>query len=301
MRLPCQHIFKVRNIVELPLFEPELVKERWTMNYYEQLADAGFSSNEDTCFGTPPASTTVKERGKTVLTQAQKFRKALKTAQCLASLASEGGMVTFRSRMRVLEDIVENWQLGRDVRISISAKDMTHGNQKSKTKEEQHQEKDNKSQEKGNTDDGMKGQEQTEVKVSAKRKDPYSEETMAEIMPKNDTKKGENYKTNEEERKKRTTRKARRQERTGKAVQKEREEKTEEQKEKEITNEDFKKRRSKRETRMEAVEEGKRMTVEQVTKKESETGEILKTEWLKMQSETLNEEIENESEKTSDS
>ena len=35
MRLPCQHIFKVRNIVELPLFEPELVKERWTMNYYE--------------------------------------------------------------------------------------------------------------------------------------------------------------------------------------------------------------------------------------------------------------------------
>ena len=106
------------------------------MNYYEQLADSRFSSNEDTCFGTPPASTTVKEREKTVLTQAQKFRKALKTAQCPASLASEGGMVTSRSRMRVLEDIVENWQLGRDVRISISAKDTIHGNPKSRTKEE---------------------------------------------------------------------------------------------------------------------------------------------------------------------
>ena len=114
----------------------------------------------------------------------------------------------------MLEDIKENWQLGRDVRISISAKDMTHGNQKSKTKEEQYQEKDDKSEEKGNTDDEMKGQEQTEVKVSAKRKDPYSEETMAEITPKNDTKKGENYKTNEEEQKKRTRRKACRQERT---------------------------------------------------------------------------------------
>ena len=84
-------------------------------------------------------------------------------------------------------------------------------------------------------------------------------------------------------------------------MQQQREEKTEEQKEKEITNEDFKKRRSKRETRTEAVEEGKRMTVEHVTKKESETGEILKKGWLKMQSETLNEDIKNESEKTSDS
>ena len=147
----------------------------------------------------------------------------------------------------------------------------------------------------------MKGQEWTEVKVSAKRKDLYSEETMAEVTPKNDTKKGEDYKTNEEERKKRTTRKARRQERTGKAVQQEGEEKNKEQKEKEITDEDFKKRRSKKETRTEAVEEGEGMTVEHVTKKESETGEILKTGWLKMQSETLNEDIENESEKTIES
>lgn len=48
---------------------------------------------------------------------------------------------------------------------------------------------------------------------------------------------------------------------------------------------------------MEEVEEGEGMTVEHVTEKESETGEIHETGWLKMQSENLNEDIENESEK----
>ena len=78
------------------------------------------------------------------------------------------------------------------------------------------------------------------------------------------------------------------------------EEKNEEQKEKEITNGELKKRGSTRQTRTEEVEDGEGMTVEHVTEKESETGEIHNTGFLKIQTENLNEDIENESEKTSD-
>ena len=41
-------------------------------------------------------------------------------AQCVASLVSEGGMKTYKSRMHVLEKIIENqWQIGNEVEIFL--------------------------------------------------------------------------------------------------------------------------------------------------------------------------------------
>lgn len=48
MGLPCQHILKVRGIINLPLFEPTLVNQRWTMAYYEELAETRFSCDNST-------------------------------------------------------------------------------------------------------------------------------------------------------------------------------------------------------------------------------------------------------------
>ena len=118
MGLPCRHILKVRGIMNLPLFEPTLVNQRWTMAYYEDLAETRFSCDDSTHLDQPHTTVAVAENKQTVLSQAQKFRKALRIAQSLASLASEGGMRTFTKRLRQLEDVAEYWSLGREITIS---------------------------------------------------------------------------------------------------------------------------------------------------------------------------------------
>lgn len=52
---------------------------------------------------------------KTTLTQSQKLRRGLQTAQVLASLVSEGGMSTFQRRHKVLESLIRSWKHGHEV------------------------------------------------------------------------------------------------------------------------------------------------------------------------------------------
>ena len=118
MGLPCRHILEVRDMMNLPLFQPTLVNQRWTMAYYEELAETRFSCDNSTQLDQSHTTVTLTENKQTVLFQAQKFRKALRIAQSLASLASEGGMRTFTTRLRQLEDVAEYWSLGREVTIS---------------------------------------------------------------------------------------------------------------------------------------------------------------------------------------
>ena len=58
-----------------------------------------------------------KENSKSILSQAQKFKKAVYLLQEIASLASEGGMKTFTERYAVLKDIPKFWKLGKNIKI----------------------------------------------------------------------------------------------------------------------------------------------------------------------------------------
>ena len=48
-----------------------------------------------------------------ILCEAQKYKKALKTAQSLASVASKGGMKTFDEQMMQMQALLESWQTGK--------------------------------------------------------------------------------------------------------------------------------------------------------------------------------------------
>ena len=106
MGLPCRHILKARNMLKLSRFDPTLFSTRWTVEYYNRaagksVAPTSSSSNVD-----------VVPVGKkcATLTQAQKFHKAMNTARTLATLASEGGMKTFKTRMADLQSLINFWQ-----------------------------------------------------------------------------------------------------------------------------------------------------------------------------------------------
>ena len=64
-----------------------------------------------------------RERTKTILSQHQKFRKALSVAQELSSLASEVGMAEFEERLSLLKQLRETWANGRKARIQAVSND----------------------------------------------------------------------------------------------------------------------------------------------------------------------------------
>lgn len=58
------------------------------------MAETRISCDDSTQLDQPHTTVTVTEKKQTIISQAQKFRKALRIAQSLASLASEGSMQT---------------------------------------------------------------------------------------------------------------------------------------------------------------------------------------------------------------
>lgn len=131
MGLPCRHIFKARTILQLPLFESSLVKKRWTRDFYKKLKDSPFTPDSvevedvqmtftDDCSTSQAFVSVQQESEGRILSQAQKIRKGLQTAQIVASLMSEGGMatLTFRKRYELLQDLISHWKMGTKVALS---------------------------------------------------------------------------------------------------------------------------------------------------------------------------------------
>ena len=106
MRLPCHHIFALREKLCKPLFSLDLCDTRWTTAYY-RTTQRIFSVHSS-----QPAVevvTSSKEHS-SKLSQHQKFRKAsILTAQ-LASVASEVSTMHFERRFELLEELLASWK-----------------------------------------------------------------------------------------------------------------------------------------------------------------------------------------------
>ena len=72
MGLPCRHLFKARTVLGMSQFDASLVSKRWTIEYCITAIKVGESGNI--------SHTEKDDKGKIGLTQAQKFRKAIKLA-----------------------------------------------------------------------------------------------------------------------------------------------------------------------------------------------------------------------------
>jgi len=125
MKLPCKHVFKACALSNSPLFNTSLCNSRWTMEHYRSLdrfpqplfTEVNVASESETDVNVNISTVPDNCKNDKVLTQAQKFRRALIIAQTLASLTSEGGMKTFNQRRSVLESIVNSWKHGREVTV----------------------------------------------------------------------------------------------------------------------------------------------------------------------------------------
>ena len=112
MGLPCRHILKARNMLKLSRFDPTLFSTRLTVEYYNRAAgksDAPTSSSSN-------VEVVSIEKKCATLTQAQKFHQAMNRARTPATLASDGGMKTFKTRMADLQSLINLWQTQDRVR-----------------------------------------------------------------------------------------------------------------------------------------------------------------------------------------
>ena len=130
MKLPCRHIFALRKELKEPLFDVNLCDKRWSKDYYLQshriFQPAKCSSIEDSSeCDNGVASLTLDESEpckRKVLSQHEKYRKVFGLAQKLASVASEVSRDLFYRRLASLQDILEAWQQGRDIKLDSEQK-----------------------------------------------------------------------------------------------------------------------------------------------------------------------------------
>ena len=119
MQLPCKHILAVCQKSNLPLFQPALCAERWTLEYYRSSQLILQDQNEHYVFtdGDSIPVSMVTQPKRAVLSQHEKFRKANRITQRLATLSSEVSMKDFNSRLACLEEIAKIWERGDHVSV----------------------------------------------------------------------------------------------------------------------------------------------------------------------------------------
>ena len=144
MGLSCKHLFKKRLQEVEKLFDKQFVKDRWTLSYYRTLSSTRFSQvppSIDDDHESRLVNVIEKENSKSILSQAQKFKKAVYLSQEIASLANEGRMKTFTEGYGVHKDILKFWKLGKNIKVSCSGDNLAETDSKNLTIESECQNK----------------------------------------------------------------------------------------------------------------------------------------------------------------
>ena len=123
MRLPCKHIFSVRNYLKLPLYDESLCATRWTLHYYKtnhRIYGSLESSESNNYYNDDEAVTTELEncKRKRTLTEQQKYRKAHDVLVSIAQIISEQGQTEFDYSMQVLTTLRDYLQERRNVVVA---------------------------------------------------------------------------------------------------------------------------------------------------------------------------------------
>lgn len=111
MVLPCRHIiFALRKKLKIPLYDEQLCDTRWTSVYYHD--------NQRIFLDMSPSDSNIVEvtqvasKPTRVLSQHQKYRKAVVHTSELASVMSESSGVHFDRRIDLIKDLLQYWKNG---------------------------------------------------------------------------------------------------------------------------------------------------------------------------------------------
>lgn len=128
IKLPCRHIFAVRDHFRLPLFHTCLCPERWTMQYNIE--------NQPVLRSTPniqrcclPSYTTHKTPSKKQIAFSTRFKLMKEVAGSIASIGSTATSERFEERLNVLRKIESSWRKNKSVQVILEDDDLSHFSQ----------------------------------------------------------------------------------------------------------------------------------------------------------------------------
>ena len=129
MKLPCRHIFTIRKELSFPLYCESLCDPRWTKDHYlishrafkscENLGSSSLNHENDHPEESLATVTLEKQARKKVPSQHEKYRKTFGITQKLATITSEASGTMFQRHLATLQHILEAWQGGREVLVSV--------------------------------------------------------------------------------------------------------------------------------------------------------------------------------------
>ena len=116
MVLPCRHMFALRKKLEYSLFDEQVYDKRWTSVYYQD--NQRMFLNVLTSGADSVEVTEVTPKPSRVLSQHQKYRKAVVFTCELASVISEASGIHFDRRIRLIKDLINYWKNDDEVALT---------------------------------------------------------------------------------------------------------------------------------------------------------------------------------------
>ena len=114
MGLPCRHIFKLRQLENIPLFSRDLCNVRWTRDYLYN----NHRAFEDGGGNTPEATLVVASQPKPrPASKGQKLRRCNEVTSRICDVLSDCTSARFDRRLDQLEFILAQWSSDRDFHI----------------------------------------------------------------------------------------------------------------------------------------------------------------------------------------
>ena len=119
MRLPCRHIFHVRQKLGLSLYDKNLCDERWTNSYFR--SNHKLISNENV-IDSPSTNSMVNVTSQSTVkrwSSQQKFSKALDVCKQIANAISLTSQESFEYKLNQLVTLNEAWRVGNKIGIEV--------------------------------------------------------------------------------------------------------------------------------------------------------------------------------------
>lgn len=120
MLLPCCHMLAARGQLGLSKFDHSMCAQRWTSEHYNKSRGVLLAAEQEE----PEPVIVDKQDSRPILSSHQKFRKASMVAGRIAGVMSEVSMAEFQRRMETLENLLQHWMVGNDVRLETNASEI---------------------------------------------------------------------------------------------------------------------------------------------------------------------------------
>ncbi|XP_065679758.1 zinc finger SWIM domain-containing protein 1 [Hydra vulgaris] len=126
MLLPCRHIFAVRKVEEVDLFNRTLCSPRWSLDYYKSKHHVAKSLAPGNPGQYGVVTSNKKAKTTAILSQNEKYKKTLQLCHKLGSIVSESPMREYENRYDLLANVLDFWKKGIDIGIQKRNVDEVH-------------------------------------------------------------------------------------------------------------------------------------------------------------------------------